>query len=64
MKQWKATEKRHAAGVLPSSSLQGRKTCGERRKKGVLVLASVEFDSIGKWGFILSLKITSLIFVS
>lgn len=29
MKQWKAMEKTQAAGMLPSSSLWGRKTCGE-----------------------------------
>lgn len=32
--------------------------------KGVLVLASVVFDSIGKWVFRLSLEITNLKFIS
>lgn len=63
MKQWKTMEKRQVAGVFPLSSLWGRKTCGEQHRKGVLVLASVVFDSIGKWGFRLSLRI-SLNFVS
>lgn len=33
MKQWKAMEKTQAAGILPSSSLWGRKTCGEQHSK-------------------------------
>lgn len=33
MKQWKAMEKTQAAGLLPSSSLWGGKTCGEQHYK-------------------------------
>lgn len=35
MKQWKATEKTQAAGILPLSSLWEMKSCGEQHKRGL-----------------------------
>lgn len=59
MKQWKAMER----SFLQAASGEG-KPVESSITKGVLVLASVVFDGIGKWVFRLSLEITNLKFIS